>query len=295
MANIIRYNNASNVLKLIYPPEWNVEDLTAVTITVKDLLGNTLLDADTVTLQAVATLESAVSRYDTSIDTDYTGSFDAGQMIKLVGSVGSEIKRIKGWDSSTKLIELETIVDNPYDAGDSVYSLQCEYTLDTTDTDSYQKTGEYKVVWSPVGTGNDAPDIYQILPESLQISGFVLSLKSIYPRVYDALINPVNRVDEFIDAAEERLYIDLMADGLDMYALKEQRLLKPVLMACVAHLWSLSGDKALEDEKRELKVDYSSRLSSLKKLPVWIDMNADDIMDDNEVQDHEPKFYERVW
>ena len=193
------------------------------------------------------------------------------------------------------MIEIETIVDNPYDAGDSVYLLECTYTLDTTDTDSYQKTGEYKVSWSPVGTGIDSSDIYQILAESLQIDGFELSFKSIYPRAYDALFQPVNRLKEVLSAAEERLYGDLICDNLDMYSVKDKRVMKPVLMACVAYLWCLNGDDTLEDERKELKVDYSSRLASLKKMPIWIDSNADDIKDETEVQDHGPSFYERVW
>lgn len=296
MKNIVKYNEASNVLRLRFPVEWDPSLVTAATVTVNNTAGTELLSATSATLQASTTTRSAISRFADTIqlDASYAGTISIGDQLKIVGVGGSEVVIVKGYDSTSKDVTIENVLNKEYESGDTVYPMYATYTLDTTTVADYPNGLNIRVTWTPTGSGNATDQIYQVLQTVLEIEGFEQRFRSLYPRAYEVLSRTAGRFDSVRETAEMRLYVDLQSDNLDLYQIKDQRVIAPVMLALTAYLYTLNGDKDIEDERKALMIDYDDRLQALKRLPIWVDTDLDGIEDDDEITTHQTTF-ERGW
>ena len=151
------------------------------------------------------------------------------------------------------------------------------------------------LTWTPTGTGAPVTELVEIeATDQLNLSEFTISLKALYPRAYEALSDPADRLDTVIRLAQDEMRVTLAARGLDLARLKDQRLLIPPLVSLVALKWALGGDEKTADEQEVISRAYSAALESLCKLPVWVDMDGDGTQDDEEVSNY-PIEFERVW
>jgi hypothetical protein len=294
--NTVKYDFASNVLRLNFPAQWDPALVSAATVTVTDTAGTELQAADAATLPGSTTTRTAVSRFATTINihASYAGDISIGDQLKLVGNGGSEVVIVKGYEPIDRIVEIYGTTDNEYERLAGVYPMYATYTLDTTNTTNYPNGSNIRVTWTPTGAGNATDQMFEVLQTALEIEGFEASFRALYPRAYDVLSKTPGRFEEVRDAAEMRLYVDLSSDNLDLYQIKDQRVIKPVMMALTAYMYTLNGDKDIEDERNALRVDYDDRLASLKRLPIWVDTNLDGIQDEEEITTHQTTF-ERGW
>jgi len=294
--NIVRYDTASNQMTFRFPTGWDPELVTAVSIVINDTVGNDVLASTPATLQASTTLRSGADRFATTlnIDSGYAGDVAVGDLLKVVGIGGSEVVVVKGYDSANKDVEIDGVLQNEYAAADTVYPMYASYILDTTDTDVFLNGLRLVVKWTPTGAGNATTEQYQVLQTALELGDFEGKFRHLYPRAYDVLTKTAGRFDSVRDTAEMRLYCDLQSDGMDLYQIKEQRVIAPVMMALTAYLAMINGDEDTIDERKVLLEDYDDRLGTLKRLPVWIDTNLDLVEDDEEVSSHQT-YFERGW
>lgn len=296
MSNIVKYNSASNVMRFNFPVQWDPQLVTSATVTVANTDGTELLAATAATLQATTATRADVDRFSTTIPIDaaYAGTISIGDKLKIIGVGGSEVVIVKGYDSTARNVVIDNVLRNEYESGDAVYPMYATYMLDTTTVADYPNGLNFRVTWTPTGAGNATDEMYQVLQTVLELGDFEGKFRSLYPRAHDVLSKTPGRFDDAVEEAELRLYTDLKGDNMDMYQIKDQRVIAPVMRALAAYLYTLNGDKDIDDEREALKIDYQDRLQALKRLPIWVDINLDGIKDDEEITTHQTTF-ERGW
>jgi len=294
--NTVKYNFATNVLRLNYPNQWDPKLVSAATVAVHNMSAVELQAADAATIPASTTTRLAMDRFSTTLylDAGYAETPSIGDIMKVVGVGGSEVVIVKGWDGITKNVEIDNVLKNEYESGAAVYPMYAVYTLDTTDTDAYTNGMQIRITWTPTGSGNETDQIFEVLQTILELEGFEDSFRSLYPRAYDVLSKTPGRMADIFDVAEMRLHADLKSDGLDLYRVKDQRIVKPVLMALAAKLYTLNGDAEMADEREALMIDYDDRLETMKRLPIWVDTDLDNKRETGEVDSHQT-YFERGW
>lgn len=291
----LRYNNASNVLRFALPAEWNIEDLSALTLTIKNLAGTELLAASAVTMYTATELDGDVSRYDKEITLDSGATdLDEGDEILIVGSAGKEHAIVEGYDSTTKIATLERILDNPYDDGDAVYGLFGSITVDTTVVATFPVGTLLTLVWTPTGTGHTTRQPAQISVNIVDVLNLRKRFSIVYPRAYNAFIQPVDRFADMVEEAEQGVRTDMELAEMNYDRLWDQDIAAQLVMAKLAFLWTFNGDVEIDDERKFLEDQYDKKLTAAKKLPMWTDSDDDDTEDDGEITDHE-HIFEKGW
>lgn len=291
----LKYNADDNILKIETPAEWDITSLTGIDVSIKDVDGTELLASTAVTMYPSTTLDGAVGKY-SNIITLSAGATDvsAGDGLLLVGAGGSEVVRVKGYDSTTRIVTLEKITDNQYDDLTPVYGLFGSYTLDTTDTTVFTLGMQITVLWTPAGTGHETRELYQISKSRTDILALRLRFKRLYPRAFDAFTRPVDRFEDMLFEAEESIKTILLSKSLQYDRIVDQSIISQVIMARMAYMWTWNGDDEIMDEREFLQSEYDKILNIMLSLPIWQDTNQDDVQDEHEVSSHE-HFFERGW
>lgn len=291
----LKYNASDNVLNIEIPEEWNIEDLTSLNITIKDVDGVELLASTAVTLYPDTTLDGAVSRYAGTITLAAGATAVSKSDGLLLAGVGShEVVRVKGYDSTTRIVTLEQIVDNEYDDSTPVYGLFGSYTLDTTTTTTFVLGIQCTVIWTPTGTGHETRELYQVSKSVTDILAIRRRFEMLYPRAYSAYTRPVDKFEKMLFEAEEHLKTSLESVALDYERVVDQSITSQVVLALLAYMWTWNGDMEIEDERKFLKSEYNKKYKLLISLPIWQDNDQDDTVDDGEITSHE-HFFERNW
>lgn len=291
----LKYNASDNVLNIEIPEEWNIEDLTALNITIKDVDGVELLASTAVTMYPDITLNGAVSRYAGTI-TLAAGATDLskGDGLLLAGVGSHEVVRVKGYDSVNKIVTLEQVVNNEYDDATPVYGLFGSYTLDTTTTATFVLGMQCTVIWTPSGTGHETRELYQISKSVTDILALRKRFERLYPRAYSAYTQPNDKFEDMLFEAEEYIKANLESVALDYERVVDQSITSQVVLALMAYMWTWNGDIEIEDERKFLKSEYSKKYNILISLPIWQDNDQDDTVDEGETTSHE-HFFERNW
>jgi hypothetical protein len=287
----IRYNTASNVLRFEFPVEWDPSDLTAVSLTILNRKAVELLAATSVTLFADTTLNGAVDKYSSTIVLDSgTDALAIGDQIRLTGIEGSEVCQVKAYDSATYTAELEEILQNDYANGDTVQGLFGDITVDTTATTTFTTGLELTLLWTPTGTGLPTRELAMISKTELDIVGMRKRFQTKYPRAYNGLKDPVDRLNDVLVEAEVEVGEELKANLIDIQRLPDQDGIALAIMTKAVLIWLLDGDKDKEDERKFFLNQYEKHIGFLTREALWTDDNQDNVEDAEEVDDHEPLF-----
>jgi len=289
----INYNKAAELVKFEFPPEWDASAITGLTLTINDKDGNELTAAAAATLYTATSIDDSdgVSAYSRDITLDSAaGNLAPGDLIQINGVATNEKHRVKGYDSTNKVVTIEGFLDEDHEDDDAVYGCFASIEVDTTTVATFTAGLVMVFVWTPAGTGEPVTELAQIAKSQLDLEGLELSFSRIYPRAYDAFVHPVNRFADMAEEAEREIYIELLSEGLDIQRIVDQRTIKPVVMSKMALMWTISGDEQLADERSFMMSLYSQQMSFFKKLPIWQDTNQDGKEDDGETSDHMPEF-----
>jgi hypothetical protein len=283
----LKYNSATNVLRFEFPVEWEGDDITGVTLAIHDKSGTELLAADALTLYTATELDGAVDKHLNEIVLDSAaGALSPGDPILIDGIAGPERNRVKGYDSSTFAVTLESILDNDHADADAVYGLWGTYTLDTTTVATWTAGLIVTLTWTPAGSGQATTELAQISKSVVEIEGLAKRFSRVYPRAFRSFTESVDRLADMLDEAKRRVEKDMLAENMVMNRTVDQDVLSEWIMAKMAHLWALNGDKDLEDERKVLSKECEIEKQLVYKLPIWADHNQDKIEDAEEVTDH---------
>lgn len=291
----LRYNHATNVIRLDFPAEWVGEDISGVTLTINDRNGDELLAAQALTLYTATTLAAATERFVSSaVLASGATALTPGDAVSIDGIEGAERQVVKGYDSTTRTVELEGLLENEHALGDAVTGLWGTYTLDTTTVATWTKGIVVTLIWTPTGSGQAITEAAQISASALEVAGLEQSFSTLYPRAYDALKKPVDRFSAMTMEAKRQMNNELIGRGMDINRIVDDDDIAPALMAKIAFLWTLDGDIEKQDEREFLSNNYETQFGFLISNPIWTDSNQDTIEDEGEVTDH-PYLPERGW
>ena len=288
----ILYNNANQVLRLEFPTEWDPSVMTGVTLTVEDRDSTELTAAASLTLLTDTTLAEDADRFASTIELDSgTDAVYPGDKLLIDGASGTEVVTVKGFDSTTKIVTLESILDFEHDSGDNVYGLFGTIVLDTSTVATYTAGLLLTLIWTPDSNQTVITEEAQIATAQMDIAGLEKSFSLVYPRAYKAFTEEVNRFADMAHEAETLVRTELMARNMDYNRIVDQDIVRPVLMAKMAWLWVLQGDEQQEDERAVIGAEYEKNFDLLCAQPVWTDDDQDLVEDDNETITHNHIFY----
>lgn len=289
-------SNTTTKIHFGFPRTWDPSSLTDVTLGISSAAGVELAPSESVDIYAEASLENDAHRYARSVTlAEGSESLYVGDLVRIAGILGYEDHTVKGWDEDNLTVELEDHLDRDFEAGATVNRLSVIASVDLSDTDVFPPGIQMVLTWTPTGTAAPVTQMAEIEATiQMDLASFITSLKALYPRAYDALIKPADRLDTVIRLAQEELRLTLASRGLDITRIVDQRLLTPSLTALVALMWARGGDEQTADEQAVMSQAYSATLESLCLHPIWIDSDGDGIKEDDEVGMY-PAVFERIW
>jgi hypothetical protein len=291
----INYNDASVPLEFRFPAEWDANLVTDVTLQIKNMAGTEILAAESVTLYTATTLDADAARYADEIVLDSgAGTLKAGQSILVKGVEADEVRVVKGFNTTSKAVKLESLLDSPHDEDDAVIGLFCTHSIDTTTVADYPKGDRFTLIWTPIGSGMPSREIIQVSTSAVEVEGLRQDLKDRCPRAYEAFTVPYDRFDNMLTQAENEIAIELSASQLSYDRIVDQDLIRPTLIAKLAFLWTQNGDDNLEDERLFWSSEYGKHIGFVINNPIWTDTNQDDVEDEIEVTSHE-HIFDRSW
>jgi hypothetical protein len=291
------FTNSTTSIPLVFPQGWDPSTLTGVTLQIARKTDAEELQAATATALYTATaLDDDADQFASSFElADGAGALVSGDIIRLSGVSGYEDHIVKGYDATSRTVEIELVLGRDFEEGAAVYRLSTIATVDFSDTDDYPPGTQLVLTWTPTGSGDVFTERAEIDDRvQLDVAEFSADFAALYPRAWKALHEPQDRFDRILRMAQDELRIVLSSRGLDPTRLVDQRLLSPPLMATLARYWLINGDEQMEDERKIIESNYSAQIERLCNLPVWVDSDIDGVEDTDETTSH-PQQYERVW
>jgi hypothetical protein len=289
----LKYNFATNYLRLEFPDEWEPADITAVSLTITDRDGNELQAAAAATLYTATDLDSDVDAYlDEIVLAAGSGALSPGDVIWIDGAAGPERHRVKGYNATTRTATLERILTQAHEEDDAVYPCWAtSAAIDTTTVATWTAGLPVTLTWTPTGSGQAFVELAEVSKFSMAAEGLELRFQAIYRRAWDDF-EKLGTFTIIREEAERQLRAELASNGMDYNRIMDNDIFSPVLMARMAWLWTLNGDENKEDERKAIGDEYNALLAQLLKNPIWIDTDQDLVQDDDEVSDHQPIFLE---
>lgn len=292
----IVFGSSSQLLRLDFPTEWDIPSITGITLAIYDIDGNELMAADDATLYTATELDGDVAQYLEQITLDAAaGDLHAGELILIKGVVGNEHKVVRGYDSTSKIVQLESDLEYAHEDTDAVYGTWATYDLDISDTDTFYKGIVLRLIWTP-NVGNPITELVQVSPSALNIPRLKGDFADRYPRAYRAFTRPEDKFSRMVTIAKEELSLDFMAaqPPIDINRVIEQGLMRPVLMAKMAYIWAACGDVDMADERDTYAGEVEKGIMQIKLLPIWKDNNMDGVQDEAETSSADP-IYTKGW
>ena len=289
MANQLRYNDATNVVRKELPSELELDASTAIYITIYDDAGNTLLAREAATLYADTTLNGAITAGDSSfVLAAESATLEPGDRIRILDSDDGPPEDIvvDYYDSANLTVHAVDSLYCSHTTAAVVVGMFATATIDTTDTDDFPKNGEvifawehaadefskfkfdtdlYKISWIGFGT-DDAIDRYQI------------RFADIYDTVRDRIVG-------IKEEALREIKFEMLCVGMDIDRIIDQEMVMIPLVLKMG-LLSLGYSDTTATEREMLATDYGKAIDKLQSLKIWTDDDQDLVKEDDEVDKH---------
>lgn len=293
----ITYGSSNVPLGFDAPHSWDVELLTGVTVQVADRAGTEVLAETACTLYANTTIAADAYQFEDQIILAIGSEApQPGEMLTLIGVGAMERVIVEEYDAVNRIVKLETLLNNDYESGASVYGNTIEYNIDISDTDVFTAGKTFIALWSPAGTGTPIKTILQVTKFEADTSDIERRFAVVYPRAYEAFTKPVNKFGQMVTEAQARLMVEMFSEEMDYNRIIGEQILQLILMAGMARLWVLNADEDLEDERETINKDYMSLFTTLQNMPIWTDKDQDGIQNESkgEITSHSHTFF-RSW
>jgi len=293
---MITLTNKTTSIPLAFPAGWNPASLTGVTLQIADKDASELRAAAAATLYTPTTLGTAAAQFAGVVYlAALAGPLAIGDRVRITGVNGYEDHTVKGYAATGKIVTLERVIDRAFEIGATVHRLSAIAAVDLSSTTTYPPGTQVVLTWTPTGTGSALTEQAEIeATAQIDVAGVKKDLEALFPRAYDALKIPMDRLDTILRMAQDDLRLELASRGLDIARVKDQRLLSPPLLIFVARAWTLNGDDDLIEERKVLNKEYDSAITRLCNLPIWVDSDGDGVDDVDETRNY-PQYFERSW
>lgn len=291
----IEYNNSAFGLRLEYPMEWDVQNISSITVGAKDLSGTELLSAASCTpwTSVGIQLNGAVETNDNTVVLEVSGGGSVpdlvqGDRIQIAQSESgpAESVEVLYYDSATLTATLTR--DLLYDHADesAVVGLFCTYDMDTSTVATFPASKQLVLTWTPDTDDIPIRERAEIAKSEYSMPDFEELFAATYPRRYQAAIKPINRMERLFNHAKQQLGAELRLRNLDIDRVIDSRLIDPSLMAKIAWLTLLTGDDRYVAERDVTLQEYTRQFELLCSAPIWQDTDQDEIKEEKEVEDH---------
>ncbi len=291
----IQYNLTTNPLRIEFPVEWDAKLISALDISIADMDAEVLLAATSATLWADTTLDADVAAYADSIFLAIGATaLDIGDPILICGVAGDEVRRVKAYNSTTREVKLDALLDYAHDETEAVYGLFGTYTLDTSTTTTWTLALPVVFTWTPTDTGIPITEMARVSKSALDIQGLRSRFEDKFPRAFHAFTNPVDKFARMAVEAEGEIEQAIEGANLDIQRVVDQSILARAIMAQMAWYWVLQSDDDMTEERMVIANELDKQTARVLNLPIWADDDQDGTEDDGENTSHEHQF-ERGW
>jgi hypothetical protein len=282
-ARVIRYNVASDTLRLEFPSDWSVASISGVNIAIYDHAGGALLASTAATLYTATTLAAAATAGDRTITLHSTaGNVTNGDRLRIE----DDDCEVQSYNSTSKVATLKRSLQSSHAISTAVRGLWCTYALNTSTTATWYEGLECTVVWSPAGSA-DLPftEVCAIESQGLGVPEYRERFAALYPSEFEIA---EARLDSVYAEAVMRLQYRLQGRGLNIHRVVDQAIMFPAILDYMRWLIVLAGGNAFASEREAAWTAYLQSEESLCSQPVWVDEGQDLAKDEEEVQVHEP-------
>lgn len=281
----IPYNNAAARLHLDYPASYDVQSITGVTIDVLDLDATDLLaaagDTGTCTLYTADALGAAASVGDSTI-TYTTTAMTPGLSYEIAASAAgpAEVFTVQSCNSSTKIVTLTRDLRYAHTNGTAIKGCYCYYDIDTTSTSIYPESEQVVITWTPAGSDNlPYEQRAEIGSRAFGVRNFERRFKLRHPSAYDLV------EDRFEDIAVEvidELGLLLMDRDINLDRVKDTERVASLAFKLMWVYAVADGGNEYEHEQTESRKAFNESFEKYCALPIWQDLDQDDIRDEPE-------------
>lgn len=280
MTKQIEYNNANFLMRFEFPPDWDVDNLTGVNISIATTTGTELLAAAAATLYTADTLAGAVTSGNNAIILTTGNALAEGDRIRISGG-HREDRTVRDYTAASKTANLTADLDWDHANLADIDGLFCTYDLDTSTVATWTSGLDVVVSWTPVGIDVAAyTETYEIAKSGqYQASDFDERFEAQYRREYR---NFGDYLDTIRIEAQKRLTQRLKARGLNMDRVVDQEILMPTHLALTRQLLIRGTGEAWIDERKEALDEYNTEFKILTSDVIWADDDQDGVKDSGE-------------
>lgn len=258
-------------------------------IKIEDVYGETLLSQTSsgVSVYGGATLTSAASYGATSFEVaDSDPTMTIGRVYRLDAD-GDAYDDITVLDYSvsggTRTVTTKERLEYDHTSGASVEGRYITYTLDISDTDTWENLAECVISWC----GDDLIDAGGILTDLVTVRKYYAvfskvesEFKSLYPDIY-ALVGDGN-FDGLLDVARRRLDTVFKLDGRTFDSVVERLDVRNALISEIARRILLNTGATSTERYETFAVEADNELKLLRESRIWIDDDDDRIREQEE-------------
>lgn len=279
----IKYNDITT-LRINIPEEWDRENITSITVTVKDE-GGTSLSTGAATIYTATKLDAASAAHATTI-TLFTGASTLYPGDKIMIGAAGEIKEVReviSYNSTTRVVTLEEL---RYAHADDapVIGMWATYALDTTTVATWTEGLEIWIRWNPNSTDPEYVQQAVIGSTAFASEGFWGRFERMYPTEYTAVKS--RDAEGFLNDVKGLMKMEMADKGFDIDKIQDMDLLQVGLVRR-ARLLSLEGSgNADELEYNRADTLWNKWLDIVSHLPIWEDRDGDETVDEEEVTVH---------
>lgn len=289
----VKYGDDSYTLRFEYPTGWDVDNITGVNIAIYDTGGSEALAATAATLYTATTLDAAASAGTNTITlASGASALQPGDRIRIADSASgpAEDATVAFYNSSTRVVTLADDMDEDHASGAAVDGLWCTYAADFSDTDTFPKGKEFRVVWSPQGSDDkDSSEIITVAGISYASSQFWADFKDDYPTDYDKLDG--RNLTRYEEKRRAEFGDELNTAGIELNRVVDQPRFRAGF-ALYVRRFILRGTGDADTEERKVADqawngwwEYTVRNSS-----IWTDTDQDGTKDTAEEVKRDPFF-----
>lgn len=280
------YNNSAATIRLEFPVEWDVDNLTGVNISIAELDGDALLAATAATLYTATTTNATASVGDSTVTLANDASAPSpGDRLRIADSAAgpSEEIEVESYNSSTKVVTLKRELRYAHTSGTAVKGLFCTYDLDTSTVATWAKALQVVITWTPVGSDDlavteraEVAAVYYSFPD------FKERFRVRYPREFKL---KEKEIDAIYQEAEREVQADLRSIEFNIDRLVDQGQLHMAILKKTRLIVCESGGNKWEYETNQARDEYQRYFETFKNTPQWSDDNQDGVQDDYEIDD----------
>lgn len=289
---------ADTIVRFVPPDSWGVSNISKVTLRLLNRSGVTLLSAEVDPSPAdVVAKDSPVYSDTITIDTDIDPApepYVKGDPLSIVSAWGRNLVSVKGYAPETGEITVDELLDGGVSAGSGVYRRFFDFEVDLSDPSAFVPGSPVTLEWGCP----EFPSVTELaelaLYDQLSIPDFEKKFERLYPRAYDGLKRPIDRLADVYAAAVDTLRVKLLRNLLDVSRVRDVEFLRPVLMILCCRMWAANADGDLADERKNIEKQLAEAYQDLISAPVWVDADGNLTEETVETTDHS-NFFERRW